>query len=98
MPSAFTASTGAAHWHALLRARAIETQCYVLAPAQHGQHNEKRRSYGHSLVINPWGEVVAELEEGDGVLLAEIDPALVTSVRRQLPSLNHRVQPEVSEG
>jgi predicted amidohydrolase len=98
VPSAFTASTGAAHWHALLRARAIETQCYVLAPAQHGQHNEKRRSYGHSLVIDPWGEVVAELEDGDGVLIAEIDPALLASVRRQLPSLNHRVQLGTSEG
>ena len=91
VPSAFTASKGAAHWHALLRARAIESQCYVLAPAQHGQHNEKRRSYGHSLVIDPWGEVVAELAEGDGILLAEIDPDRVASVRRQLPSLQHRV-------
>ena len=91
VPSAFTASTGAAHWHALLRARAIETQCYVLAPAQHGQHNPRRRSYGHSLVIDPWGEVVAELDDGDGVLLADLDPDRVTSVRRQLPSLTHRV-------
>ncbi len=93
VPSAFTASTGAAHWHTLLRARAIETQCYVLAPAQHGQHNAKRRSYGHSLVVDPWGEVVAELEDGDGVLLADIDPDRVASVRRQLPSLSHRVSP-----
>ena len=91
VPSAFTASTGAAHWHTLLRARAIESQCYVLAPAQHGQHNEKRRSYGHSLVIDPWGEVVAELAEGDGIVLAEVDPDRVASVRRQLPSLQHRV-------
>jgi predicted amidohydrolase len=90
VPSAFTASTGAAHWHTLLRARAIECQCYLLAPAQHGQHNAKRRSYGHSLVVDPWGEVIAELAEGDGVLVAEIDPARVTSVRRQLPSLEHR--------
>ena len=96
VPSAFTASTGAAHWHALLRARAIESQCYVLAPAQHGQHNEKRRSYGHSLVIDPWGEVIAELAAGDGVLFAEIDPEKVASVRRQLPSLNHRVNNLVS--
>ncbi|TNF84963.1 MAG: carbon-nitrogen hydrolase family protein [Gammaproteobacteria bacterium] len=98
VPSAFTASTGAAHWHALLRARAIETQCYVLAPAQHGQHNERRRSYGHSLVIDPWGEVIAELEEGDGVLLADIDPERVASVRRQLPSLEHRVDLEPASG
>jgi len=90
VPSAFTASTGAAHWHTLLRARAIETQCYVLAPAQHGQHNAKRRSYGHSLVVDPWGEVIAELADGDGVLLADIDPSRVASVRRQLPSLEHR--------
>lgn len=90
VPSAFTASTGAAHWHTLLRARAIETQCYILAPAQHGQHNASRRSYGHSIVIDPWGEVVAELPEGDGIVLADIDPARVASVRRQLPSLEHR--------
>ncbi len=90
VPSAFTATTGAAHWHTLLRARAIEAQCYVIAPAQHGRHNAKRSSYGHSLVIDPWGEVIAELEAGDGVLLADIDPARVDSVRRQLPSLEHR--------
>jgi predicted amidohydrolase len=93
VPSAFTATTGAAHWHTLLRARAIESQCYVLAPAQHGRHNEKRRSYGHSLVVDPWGEIVAELPDGDGVLLAEIDPARVEDVREQLPSLRHRVDP-----
>jgi predicted amidohydrolase len=92
VPSAFTASTGAAHWHALLQARAIEAQCYVLAPAQHGQHNERRRSYGHSLVIDPWGEVIAELDDGDGIVLADIDPERVASVRRQLPSLEHRVE------
>lgn len=90
VPSAFTASTGVAHWHTLLRARAIETQCYVLAPAQHGQHNPNRRSYGHSIVIDPWGEVVAELPEGDGIVLADIDPERVRSIRRQLPSLEHR--------
>lgn len=90
VPSAFTASTGAAHWHTLLRARAIESQCYVLAPAQHGQHNPKRRSYGHSLVVDPWGEVIAELDSGDGVIFADIDPERVASVRRQLPSLEHR--------
>lgn len=93
VPSAFTASTGAAHWHALLRARAIETQCYVLAPAQHGQHNAQRRSYGHSIVVDPWGEVTAELPEGEGVILADLDPDRVSSVRRQLPSLAHRREP-----
>lgn len=90
VPSAFTATTGAAHWHTLLRARAIETQCYVLAPAQHGQHNPRRRSYGHSVVIDPWGEIIAERADGDGVVLAELDPNAVTRVRRQLPSLQHR--------
>lgn len=92
VPSAFTATTGAAHWHTLLRARAIECQCYVLAPAQHGRHNEHRRSFGHSLVVDPWGEVVAELAAGDGVLFAEVNPARVAEVRRQLPSLEHRVR------
>lgn len=90
VPSAFTPPTGAAHWHVLLRARAIETQCYVLAPAQHGHNWGKRRSYGHSLVVDPWGEVIAELAEGDGVVTADLDPARVASVRRQLPSLRHR--------
>jgi predicted amidohydrolase len=90
VPSAFTATTGAAHWHTLLRARAIESQCYVLAPAQHGAHNASRRSYGHSVVIDPWGEVIAELPEGDGVLLASIDPHQVARIRHQLPSLTHR--------
>ena len=90
VPSAFTATTGAAHWHALLRARAIETQCYVIAPAQYGQHNPKRASFGHSLIIDPWGEIIAELADGDGWALAEIDPARVADVRAQLPSLRHR--------
>ena len=90
VPSAFTRPTGAAHWHVLLRARAIESQCYVIAPAQHGRNWEKRSSYGHSLIVDPWGEVVAELEDGDGVLLADIDPERISSVRAQLPSLSHR--------
>ena len=90
VPSAFTRPTGAAHWHVLLRARAIESQCYVTAPAQHGRHWEKRASYGHTLVIDPWGEVLGELQDGDGVVIADIDPARVRDVRRQLPSLQHR--------
>ncbi len=90
VPSAFTRPTGAAHWHVLLRARAIECQCWVIAPAQHGRNWEKRSSYGHSLIIDPWGEVVAELDEGDGVVMANIDPERVADVRRQLPSLTHR--------
>jgi deaminated glutathione amidase len=90
VPSAFTRPTGAAHWHVLLRARAIESQCYVIAPAQHGHNWGKRTSYGHSLIIDPWGEVLAELEDGDGVIVADIDPERVASVRAQLPSLTHR--------
>lgn len=91
VPSAFTATTGAAHWHTLLRARAIECQCYVIAPAQHGRHNDRRRSYGHSLIVDPWGEVIAECQAGDGFALAFIDPAWVAQVREQLPCLSHRV-------
>ncbi len=90
VPSAFTRPTGKAHWHVLLRARAIETQCYVIAAAQHGQNWAKRASYGHTVIIDPWGEVVGELEDGDGVVIADIDPARVAAVRRQLPSLTHR--------
>jgi len=91
VPSAFTRPTGAAHWHVLLRARAIESQCYVIAPAQYGQNWEKRSSYGHTLIIDPWGEIVGELDDGDGVVMAEIDPERVRTVRGQLPSLTHRV-------
>ncbi len=90
VPSAFTATTGAAHWHVLLRARAIECQSYVIAPAQHGHNWGKRHSYGHSLIIDPWGTVIAECAEGDDVALADIDPAQVARVRAQLPSLDHR--------
>jgi predicted amidohydrolase len=90
IPSAFPETTGAAHWHTLIRARAIETQSYMLAPAQHGQHNAKRRSYGHSLVVDPWGEIIAELDQGDGFVTADIDPARVAEVRTRLPSLRHR--------
>ena len=91
VPSAFTRPTGAAHWHVLLRARAIEAQCYVIAPAQHGRNWEKRSSYGHSLIIDPWGEILGELDDGDGVVVAEVDPGRVDDVRAQLPSLTHRV-------
>ncbi|MCP5178422.1 MAG: carbon-nitrogen hydrolase family protein [Pseudomonadales bacterium] len=90
VPSAFTATTGKAHWHVLLRARAIEAQSYVIAPAQHGHNWGKRRSYGHSLIIDPWGQVLAELPEGDGFITAEIDPAEVQRVRSELPSLTHK--------
>ena len=90
VPSAFTATTGKAHWHVLLRARAIEAQSYVIAPAQHGNNWGKRHSFGHSLIINPWGEIIAELPDGDGFILGLIDPAEVQRVRQQLPSLEHR--------
>lgn len=91
VPSAFFKNTGGAHWHVLLRARAIESQCYILAAAQHGDHGHRgRQSYGHALVVDPWGTVIAELEEGDGFALAEVDPARVEAVRAELPSLANR--------
>ncbi len=90
VPSAFTFTTGRAHWETLLRARAIENQCYVIAPAQGGTHENGRRTWGHSLVVDPWGEVVALLEEGEGVVLAEVDTERIAQVRAQLPALRHR--------
>ena len=91
VPSAFTATTGAAHWHLLLRARAVENQCYVLAAAQGGLHPNGRRTYGHSVLIDPWGEVVAECVEGPGIAVGNVDPARIAEVRAQLPALAHRV-------
>jgi predicted amidohydrolase len=90
VPAAFTYTTGLAHWEVLLRARAIENQCYVIAAAQGGMHENGRRTYGHSMVIDPWGKVLAVRDEGEGVVLAELDPALIASVRQQLPALEHR--------
>jgi predicted amidohydrolase len=89
VPSSFTVPTGQAHWHVMLRARAIETGCFVLAPAQHGVHADGRETYGHSVVINPWGEVVAERTEGEGLLLARLDLAQIAQARQRLPSLQH---------
>ena len=89
VPSSFTVPTGEAHWHVLLRARAIETGCFVLAPAQHGVHEDGRETYGHSVVINPWGEVLAERAEGPGLLMCELDLSEVAQARRRLPSLKH---------
>ena len=89
VPSAFTVPTGQAHWHALLRARAIETGCFVLAPAQHGQHEDGRTTYGHTLVVNPWGEVIAEKPDGTGILMAELDLSQVRQAREKIPSLQH---------
>jgi deaminated glutathione amidase len=91
VPSAFTATTGVAHWHLLLRARAVENQCYVLAAAQGGTHPGGRRTYGHSVLIDPWGRIVAEREEGPGIVVGAVDPARIAEVRAQLPALSHRV-------
>jgi deaminated glutathione amidase len=88
VPAAFTVPTGQAHWHVLLRARAIETGSYVIAAAQGGQHANGRATYGHSLIIDPWGRIVAELEHDEpGVLVAEIDPGLVRDARERIPAL-----------
>jgi predicted amidohydrolase len=86
VPSAFTRATGEAHWHVLLRARAIETAAFVIAPAQTGTHAEGRRTYGHSLVVDPWGNVLADGGEDVGVTMATIDPALVDRARAQVPA------------
>jgi deaminated glutathione amidase len=91
VPSAFTYTTGAAHWEVLLRARAIENQCYVVAAAQGGSHENGRRTFGHSLVIDPWGEVIAcRRDDGEGVVFAELQRERIADVRRQLPALAHR--------
>lgn len=89
IPAAFTETTGRAHWHALNRARAIETGSYVLAPAQWGEHAEGRRTYGHSLVVDPWGAIVADGEEGEGLTFADIDLSAVRKARAHIPSLSH---------
>lgn len=92
IPSAFTLATGKDHWHPLMRARAIETQCWVLAPAQWGAHDEagKRVSYGHSMIVDPWGAIAAELGEGEGLCLAEVDLSRNAQVRRAIPVRDHR--------
>jgi nitrilase len=90
VPAAFTHTTGMAHWEVLLRARAIENQCYVLASAQGGTHANGRRTFGHSMLVDPWGEVKAVLREGEGVVSGEIDAAVLASVRESLPALKHR--------
>ncbi len=92
VPSAFTHTTGQAHWEVLLRARAVENLAYVLAPAQGGQHENGRRTWGHSMVVDPWGEVLAQREEaGAAVVLAQLDTTRLQQVRGQLPALAHRV-------
>jgi len=89
VPAAFTKLTGAAHWHTLLKARAIENTCYVLAAAQTGEHFGGRETFGHSLIIDPWGEIIAELADRPGFVTAEIDMARITEVRTRMPSLTH---------
>lgn len=91
VPAAFTYTTGRAHWELLLRARAVENQCYVLAAAQGGVHKNGRRTWGHSMLIDPWGEIVDVLEEGAGVVRGTIDPLRLAEVRKSLPALQHRV-------
>ena len=90
VPAAFTHTTGLAHWELLLRARAVENQCYVIAAAQGGLHENGRRTFGHSMVVDPWGKVLAVLPEGEGVVTAEVEPARIAAVRAQLPALEHR--------
>jgi deaminated glutathione amidase len=96
VPSAFTYTTGRAHWETLLRARAIENQCYVLAAAQGGRHENGRRTWGHSMLIDPWGEIVAQRDEGAGVVLGTLDPQRLGDVRQSLPAWRHRVLPSAA--
>ncbi|RQZ66641.1 carbon-nitrogen hydrolase family protein [Burkholderia sp. Bp9004] len=91
VPSAFTYTTGRAHWEMLLRARAVENQCYVLAAAQGGKHENGRRTWGHSMLIDPWGEIVAVRDEGASVVTGTLDPQRIADVRQSLPAWRHRV-------
>ena len=91
VPSAFTHTTGHAHWELLLRARAVENLAYVLAPAQGGVHENGRQTWGHSMLVDPWGDIVNALAQGPGVVLGELDAGRVRQVRAQLPALEHRV-------
>lgn len=88
-PAAFTHTTGTAHWHTLLRARAIEAQCFMFAAGQAGRHEHGRRTYGHSLIVSPWGEILAEGDEAPGIVVADIDVAAIDKARSRLPSLSH---------
>ena len=90
VPAAFTLHTGRDHWHVLLRARAIENLCFVLAAAQFGKHNPKRVTYGHALIVDPWGHVLAEVGDREGVAVAELDFDYQDRLRRELPALDHR--------
>ena len=90
LPAAFTVPTGQAHWHVLLRARAIEAGLFVVAAAQSGEHEDRRRTFGHSLVVDPWGEVLADGGEGNGLVFADIDLQRIEEVRSRIPVLSHR--------
>ena len=90
VPSAFTATTGEAHWHTLLRARAIENLAYVVAPGQYGRHPDDRATYGHSLICDPWGRIIAERADGNCVVAADIDPELPARLRGEFPALSNR--------
>jgi deaminated glutathione amidase len=90
VPAAFTLMTGKDHWEVLLRARAIENQAYVVAPAQQGKHSANRLTYGHAMIVDPWGLVTARASEGEGVAIAEYDPTLLARIRQNLPCLQHR--------
>lgn len=89
VPAAFTVPTGKAHWEILLRARAIETGSYILAPAQIGEHENGRKTWGHSMIVNPWGEIVTEKEEGTGIITANLNMAIVKRARQSIPALQH---------
>lgn len=91
LPAAFTETTGRAHWEVLLRARAIENQCYVLASGQGGEHPSGRRTFGHSMLIDPWGEILSCLDTGPGLAIGELDPDRLSAVRESLPALRHRI-------
>ena len=91
VPSAFTYTTGQAHWELLLRARAIENLAYVVAAAQGGTHENGRRTWGHSMVVGPWGEILAQQAEGAGVVMGDVLGSRLQEVRQRLPALNHRV-------
>ncbi|HEU4659062.1 MAG TPA: carbon-nitrogen hydrolase family protein [Pseudolabrys sp.] len=97
IPSAFTKQTGEAHWHPLMRARAIENGCFVFAAAQGGKHESGRETYGHSLIVDPWGRILAEAEGEPGVIMSEIDPAQVAAARQRIPSLQHGHRFEIVE-
>ena len=90
MPAAFTKVTGAAHWHTLLRARAIENLADVIAPGQYGEHADDRTTYGHSIIIDPWGRILAEQASGNCIVAADIDPDLPAKLRAEFPALANR--------